>query len=437
MLAGSRLSIVPFLTHPPSGGPAPSLPQLGSDGVSVLRSQQRLLLIDAPLHNTFLELWTMVHFLIPGISRPYLHCPLRAPSEENQDYYHKVVIRLHRVRVAVGNGVSTETCAWPARARRRQLIEETGPRSFPGDAAIYFAENQERRGKATDEEVRARPQVSPFEPTEGLVRGRHPAARVSAGPCVLLVPLPGSGRAGGLQGAAPLWQGSASPGSSGPSPPCRSPPPPGGCVPGSQPRCDRAPVPTPAFTAPPCSDSVYRAHAGDMGLTGSSCQPCTGPRTAGFGPAVAAGRLHTAAPRPAGVCPRTPQCVPEACVPFPVCASGPSHKAVGRSSISARLLASSANAVSLSEPRTCAFSPRGGFAGSPSAYPMAGMLLPSSGPVRNRQVTRAQHGGADGLCDRRRASQVRRPGPVGGSTCGWDRAGPGRVSFCYSEQHTV
>ncbi|XP_023581645.1 E1A-binding protein p400-like [Trichechus manatus latirostris] len=62
-----------------------------------LRSQQRLLLIDAPLHNTFLELWTMVHFLIPGISRPYLNFPLKAPNDENQDYYHKVVIRLHRV----------------------------------------------------------------------------------------------------------------------------------------------------------------------------------------------------------------------------------------------------------------------------------------------------------------------------------------------------
>nr|XP_045367692.1 LOW QUALITY PROTEIN: E1A-binding protein p400 [Camelus bactrianus] len=65
--------------------------------VLALHSQQRLLLVDAPLHNTFLELWTMVHFLIPGLSRPYLHLPLRAPSEENQDYYHKVVIRLHRV----------------------------------------------------------------------------------------------------------------------------------------------------------------------------------------------------------------------------------------------------------------------------------------------------------------------------------------------------
>lgn len=39
----------------------------------------------------------MVHFLIPGISRPYLSLPLQASSDENQDYYHKVVIRLHRV----------------------------------------------------------------------------------------------------------------------------------------------------------------------------------------------------------------------------------------------------------------------------------------------------------------------------------------------------
>ncbi|XP_064128074.1 E1A-binding protein p400 isoform X2 [Loxodonta africana] len=62
-----------------------------------LHSQQRLLLIDAPLHNTFLELWTMVHFLIPGVSRPYRNFPLKAPNDENQDYYHKVVIRLHRV----------------------------------------------------------------------------------------------------------------------------------------------------------------------------------------------------------------------------------------------------------------------------------------------------------------------------------------------------
>lgn len=39
----------------------------------------------------------MVHFLIPGISKPYLDFPVKAANEENQDYCHKLVIRLHRV----------------------------------------------------------------------------------------------------------------------------------------------------------------------------------------------------------------------------------------------------------------------------------------------------------------------------------------------------
>lgn len=64
----------------------------------IIHSQHRLLLIDTPLHNTLMELWTMVHFLIPGISRPYLDFPVKAANEENQDYCHKLVIRLHRVR---------------------------------------------------------------------------------------------------------------------------------------------------------------------------------------------------------------------------------------------------------------------------------------------------------------------------------------------------
>ncbi|XP_078524091.1 E1A-binding protein p400 isoform X5 [Lissotriton helveticus] len=62
-----------------------------------LRSQRRLLLRDTPLQNTMMELWTMVHFLIPGISRSYLDFPVKTGSEENQDYGHKVVIRLHRM----------------------------------------------------------------------------------------------------------------------------------------------------------------------------------------------------------------------------------------------------------------------------------------------------------------------------------------------------
>ena len=75
----------------------------------------------------------MVHFLIPGISRPYLHFPLKAPNEENQDYYHKVVIRLHRV------------CArGPLIQRGCDTVfgKETMTSSlFSGDTALHFAEN--------------------------------------------------------------------------------------------------------------------------------------------------------------------------------------------------------------------------------------------------------------------------------------------------------
>uniref|UniRef100_UPI00398F561A E1A-binding protein p400 isoform X4 n=1 Tax=Pristiophorus japonicus TaxID=55135 RepID=UPI00398F561A len=62
-----------------------------------LKSQQRLLLIGTPLQNTPMELWTMMHFLLPGISRPYLDFPVKVGTDENQDYCHKLVIRMHRM----------------------------------------------------------------------------------------------------------------------------------------------------------------------------------------------------------------------------------------------------------------------------------------------------------------------------------------------------
>ncbi|XP_058492691.1 E1A-binding protein p400 isoform X3 [Solea solea] len=62
-----------------------------------LRSEQRILLINTPLQNTLKELWTMIHFLLPGITRPYADFPVKAGTDQNQDYCHKLVIRLHRV----------------------------------------------------------------------------------------------------------------------------------------------------------------------------------------------------------------------------------------------------------------------------------------------------------------------------------------------------
>ncbi|KAM9359982.1 E1A-binding protein p400 [Symphorus nematophorus] len=65
--------------------------------IFALRSEQRVLLINTPLQNTLKELWTMIHFLLPGITRSYSDFPVKAGTDQNQDYCHKLVIRLHRV----------------------------------------------------------------------------------------------------------------------------------------------------------------------------------------------------------------------------------------------------------------------------------------------------------------------------------------------------
>ncbi|XP_058245104.1 E1A-binding protein p400 isoform X2 [Hemibagrus wyckioides] len=65
--------------------------------IFTLRSQQRILLINSPLQNTLRELWTMIHFLLPGITRSYLDFPIQPGADQNQDYCHKLLIRLHRM----------------------------------------------------------------------------------------------------------------------------------------------------------------------------------------------------------------------------------------------------------------------------------------------------------------------------------------------------
>ena len=39
----------------------------------------------------------MIHFLLPGITRAYSDFPVKPGTDQNQDYCHKLVIRLHRV----------------------------------------------------------------------------------------------------------------------------------------------------------------------------------------------------------------------------------------------------------------------------------------------------------------------------------------------------
>ncbi|XP_053557849.1 E1A-binding protein p400 [Bombina bombina] len=61
-----------------------------------LPSQHRLLLRDSPLQNTWKDHWTMLHFLVPGVSKAYLDFPIKSGSEESQENCHKLFIMLHR-----------------------------------------------------------------------------------------------------------------------------------------------------------------------------------------------------------------------------------------------------------------------------------------------------------------------------------------------------
>ncbi|CAJ0942841.1 unnamed protein product, partial [Ranitomeya imitator] len=58
--------------------------------------QRRLLLRDTQLPHTWKDLWTMVHFLIPSLSRQYLDFPVKEGSEQDPEYRHTISIRLHR-----------------------------------------------------------------------------------------------------------------------------------------------------------------------------------------------------------------------------------------------------------------------------------------------------------------------------------------------------
>ncbi|KAM4707111.1 E1A-binding protein p400-like [Discoglossus pictus] len=66
------------------------------DAIFNLPSQRRLLLRDTPLSHTWRELWTMVHFLIPGLSKPYLDFTPEPSNDQEQEYRHTISIRLHR-----------------------------------------------------------------------------------------------------------------------------------------------------------------------------------------------------------------------------------------------------------------------------------------------------------------------------------------------------
>lgn len=69
----------------------------------VLCSQRRLLLTGTPLQNSLMELWSLMHFLMPHVFqshrefKEWFSNPLTGMIEGSQEYNEGLVKRLHKV----------------------------------------------------------------------------------------------------------------------------------------------------------------------------------------------------------------------------------------------------------------------------------------------------------------------------------------------------
>ena len=67
-------------------------------------SQRRLLLTGTPLQNNLMELWSLMHFLMPTVFsshtdfKEWFSNPLTGMVEGSQEYNESIVTRLHQVR---------------------------------------------------------------------------------------------------------------------------------------------------------------------------------------------------------------------------------------------------------------------------------------------------------------------------------------------------
>ena len=127
----------------------------------------------------------MIHFLLPGITRAYSDFPVKAGTDQNQDYCHKLVIRLHRVG---GEPVSTVSGGrFESPGVFSQLVRSPAQvrlflRCSSDDPALHPEALQEGRGEAAAQEVRAHPEVSAVRTAEEHVRGHPHPDRVSHSP---------------------------------------------------------------------------------------------------------------------------------------------------------------------------------------------------------------------------------------------------------------
>lgn len=68
------------------------------------KTERRLLLTGTPLQNSLMELWSLMHFLMPQVFgshkdfRDWFSNPLTGMIEGTQDFDEQTIKRLHKVR---------------------------------------------------------------------------------------------------------------------------------------------------------------------------------------------------------------------------------------------------------------------------------------------------------------------------------------------------
>jgi SNF2 family DNA or RNA helicase len=78
-----------------------------------MNAKRRLLLTGTPLQNSLMELWSLMHFLMPAIFasnrdfKDWFSNPLTGMIEGSQDYNSQLVQRLHKVQLMLSLQPST------------------------------------------------------------------------------------------------------------------------------------------------------------------------------------------------------------------------------------------------------------------------------------------------------------------------------------------
>ncbi len=112
------------------------------------QSQRRLLLTGTPLQNNLMELWSLMHFLMPHVFSSHrefqlwFNNPLRSMIEGNQEYNDQIIKRLHKVHILI----TLLDFVYVLLRLKRQL-------KFKGAETVYSTTLEKGRRKADAQEV--------------------------------------------------------------------------------------------------------------------------------------------------------------------------------------------------------------------------------------------------------------------------------------------